>query len=446
MAAALAYRAVLHACGFDAYGHTIGRQEHFLDPAWLAADPVGSLLHLHSQPPLMNALVWMASVLPGGTYPNLLLLNAVAAITTACTVWWFARPITGRWPAGALAIGYLAMPGAILATAHPDYAVLTAAGYAGVLLAFSNAARAPRRAWLLLTASLIWLVFLRASFSPLHALACCAAFAWWSLRDTPARSPIRRTCIAITATAALALPIKNGVLYDSWGTSSWLPLNLALGWHTPMDPSGLDPMAEPAQLVTALPHLRCEHAYSPVDTALVMPNGYANFNSCLTLAHARAVAPRVWRHYSVVAHSRWVLRYTLAYFDRPDMGYEWRDDFSPRSQVLFGALTSALDRAWITVRVTPFAQVRLLMLGLLAWLAAFALRTRQPFLLVTLGVLVTHLATHVLTDGSSSSTFAFDVAWVYVTLVGWAAASLTATGRVRLALLGRAQRSTTASA
>lgn len=437
LGAALVYRVGLQALGFDAYATLVGRQEHYLDPAWLLAAPVSALVHLHSQPPLLNFFVWLAAVLPGGMYPNLLLLNALASVTTAAAIVALVRPIVGGWFAAALAAVYLAAPGTILATAHPDYASLTAVGYAGLIFAFRDAARTPARASVLFMASATWLVLLRASFSPLHALAWCAVFAWWIGRAHRRRSTLTHVCLAATVIASLVVPVKNGLLYGSWGSSSWLPLNLALGWHIPMDPPHLEPLADPQDVAAALPDLRCDHSYDPVDTALVMPNGYPNFNSCLTLALAQRVSPRVWRLYDPRVHARWAQRYTLGYFDVPELGYEWREELGPRPEATLERLTTVANRAWLTVQVAPFARIRVLMAALLVWLVVAALWWRQPFLLLVLAVLLTHIGTHVLTDGTHSSTFAFDVAWVYTALIGFAVASVTDAGRRRLSALGR---------
>lgn len=436
--AAVVYRFGLQTLGFDAYATVVGRQEHFLDPAWLLASPVSALLHLHSQPPLLNFFVWLAAALPGGVYPNLLLLNALASVTTAAAIVALARPVAGGWFAAALAAVYLGAPGTILATVHPDYESLTAMGYAGLVFAFRDATRTPGRASVLFMASATWLVLLRASFSPLHALAWCAAFAWWMGRGSRPRPTLTHVCLAVTVITSLAVPVKNGLLYGSWGSSSWLPLNLVLGWHIPMDPPNLDPMAEPVAVAAALPDLRCDHGHDPVDTALVMPNGYPNFNSCLTLALARHVAPRVWRLYNPRVHALWAARYTLGYFDVPELSYNWQEQLSPAAAATLQRLTVVANRAWLTVQVARYARIRVLMAVLLLWLIAAALWQRQPFLLLLLAVLLTHLTTHVLTDGTHSSTFAFDVAWIYTALIGLSTASITEAGRRRLSALGQA--------
>lgn len=218
---------VLLATGRGVATERIAAQWQLVDLAVLGDDPLGSVWHLHTQPPAYNLLVgllaWSPLPLPGTLYA----LNLVALAGTGLLL----HDLLVRWGRGPL------VAGAIVAVALLDPSLLSALhwGHYEILVAFllvavlSCAVRFLERSgarWLLATAALATLCgLLRSLFHPVWVLAVVATLL--ALRPVPRRH----------AVLALGLPVavlggwmvKNAVVFGTPTTSSWLGFNLQRG-------------------------------------------------------------------------------------------------------------------------------------------------------------------------------------------------------------------------
>ena len=224
-AVVLASRAALYAAGLRFYDAEVDAYMPFLDPVWLEADLLRSLVHLHAQPPGMNGLVGvMRQALGESATAGFALTFSLLGVLLAVSLADLLRQVgtSRRWAVGISAAFILSPPVLLFETfllhTYPSAALVTA-----TLAAFGRAVDRGGGWWtacfvagalLCLTRSAFHLVWLLALVG--GAVAC---------RPDRTRSILRRA--ALPTGAVLAWYAKNLLLFGFFGASSWLGLSLA---------------------------------------------------------------------------------------------------------------------------------------------------------------------------------------------------------------------------
>jgi len=201
----------------------------YLDASMLDADPLSSLWHLHTQPPLFNAYLWFSeSVSPFGLVTTTRLTFQLLGVALALLSWHLARELgLSRRASTVVSIVVVANPATLiyenwLYTTYPTTVLTVALALAG--------ARVYRRRSVadlaMAAAAGAGLVLLRSVFHPLWFLVTIGALALPVLR---AGRGARTVLVAVAVPTALVggLLLKNLVLFDMAGTSSWTGMSLA---------------------------------------------------------------------------------------------------------------------------------------------------------------------------------------------------------------------------
>jgi hypothetical protein len=205
----------------------------YLDIAWqliptetLHADPLGSVWHLHVQPPLWNLIVGAAiawSPIPDAISLQLVLFAfgvAGVALLASLLARLFAQPIVG------VVLATLAMldPQVLAGAFTPMYELPTTCGLIAVLWLVVMQPRSPRFTLISLAAVGTAVVLTRTVFHPVW-LALLLVGSWWVVRH----SIDRRTALW-TATIPVVLIggwiVKNEVMFDRPTLSSWFGMNM----------------------------------------------------------------------------------------------------------------------------------------------------------------------------------------------------------------------------
>lgn len=201
----------------------------FLDLDLLQHHLARSLWHLHSQPPLLNALVGISEKLAGSRYGDLIAtLYAVLGMAAAISVYLSLRLL--RVSANfslAISLCLLLNPFEILSEFDPIYtvpvfALLSFIALATVCYLESRSTRA--LSWLVGLA--VTLTLIRSPYQWMWVLAVLAML-WW-------QSPNNRAQVRKAAFTGLFLvllwPAKNAILFHHFTSTTWAPLSIAKHW------------------------------------------------------------------------------------------------------------------------------------------------------------------------------------------------------------------------
>ena len=205
----------------------------YLDIAWqlvptetLRADPLGSVWHLHIQPPLWNLTV--GAILAWSPLPDGISLQVLqfgfgvlgVALLASLLARLFGRPLV----AAAVATVTMLDPQVLSGAFAPTYELPTTCGLIAVLWLVVVRPRSPRFTLISLAAVGTAIVLTRSVFHPVW-LALLLLSAWWVVR----RSVDLRT-VAVTAAIPLVLiggwMVKNAAMFDRPTLSSWFGMNL----------------------------------------------------------------------------------------------------------------------------------------------------------------------------------------------------------------------------
>ncbi len=422
LAAYLALLVLIYGLGLDTLGESLHKHWQYLDLRELKQRPLTSLLYQHSQPPLLNAVVAALSQLPWQLNDAFVQLNC-ALVSVSCVLLFHVmrhlRVATAT--AGAAATAYLLAPATLLNAAYPFYPTMTAFLYVTLVYSFVLGERHIRIGHPLVVASLLSLSLLRTSFTLVHMVLMYGAFAYMY------RDRIRRAAlvggVALMLLGATVVPVKNLAIYGFFGSSSWSALNLASATQVNL---GLAPFAPPDQVVERFPEMaRCKF-HAAVDRDLRKADGYPNYNSCVTLEFSRFYRSRFLAAVSAPRYARNVVRHLRAYLAPPDK-YLFLEN-----RGALNAYADAFNAVWLT-RTFAFAnpalgaegmETRVLAVLLICGFGLLFLKRwrRLDVLTVASGLLLAHLATHVLTDGVEGQRFVFDVEFVFYV---WLAVAVT---------------------
>jgi hypothetical protein len=195
----------------------------FLDPAQLLSRPFEALLNLHSQPPALNVLAAVGLALFGSHVATFFgVLYAASGVAANVASFHLAYVWSGRRSlASAVLLVGLASPDAVLFenlffTTHPVLVslVLSAACLERLL-------RTGRLRWFVLYGVLLLATSATRSMYGTPWTAACLAVPFFFL-------PLRRRTLVtglVILAAALLWPMKNGLLFGSWRSSSWMGMN-----------------------------------------------------------------------------------------------------------------------------------------------------------------------------------------------------------------------------
>lgn len=197
------YVATLGSGGFFAYTGRICAQQT-LDATVLDADYWGSLLNLHIQPPLMNAIYGITDQVTGHSEGALQIVMLIAAVVMVLVV-----PLTvhlagaPHWLASATGLLVGILPTTVLYSLWPGSTILVSCF--GMLALFGLAlTRRHMVAGVLVSAiGMFGLFFVRASFVWVLALAWLAILVWIAMREAKGRT---RT-LSIMAVAVVGLGV-----------------------------------------------------------------------------------------------------------------------------------------------------------------------------------------------------------------------------------------------
>jgi hypothetical protein len=223
------------------YGHW-----QYLDLHLLKADYLKSIALLHSQPPLWNALLGaILNAVDGSEQEFLRAYSFFSFLISLCTAllvfFTLVRLKTTRIMALAASSVYITASSAYFYEVYIFYplftAFLAAAFFSSLAYAFSSRKDAIRIA--LSTLSCICLILLSVTwtlFHPVFVIATSWIIVWRAFvpRGTEANEPKPKTqwfalfTIGILLSlATVIVPLKNKVLYDHFGSGSWIGMNLS---------------------------------------------------------------------------------------------------------------------------------------------------------------------------------------------------------------------------
>lgn len=208
--------------------HLIGHWQH-LALTDLHADLAGSLLSLHSQPPLWNALIGAASLACGAQQACVVpILHGLHLALTLGLFFMLAdigARLTGRARAAALiALGFCLSPAAVYYENYMFYPHLTAFLFAGFALALLNwLTDRAIGALVVLGGALVLLSWTWTLFHPVFIAVVLVAV----LLAARPRDVTGHAVALVVLALAIAPAVKNQAMFGFFGAGSWLGLNLA---------------------------------------------------------------------------------------------------------------------------------------------------------------------------------------------------------------------------
>jgi len=407
-------KVVIDLTGVQTLGVALDDHWQFLDLPELLANPIHSLMSLHSQPPLLNLVVFVLAKLPGDLYGNFVWLNAACAgLTTVLLMRIGAGLGLGVFVCCLLGVAYIFSPAVILNTAYPFYPNLTALGYAAMAFAFLCACQGRAAGLVLFGVSAVYLGWLRSSFSIAHLLALMSVL--YLVSSAPVKRGAWLTLLCVSIAFSLIVPVKNKLMYGFFGASSWGSLNIANGLDI-QGPLGAFPW--PSVIREEMPALKCAHSYGFQDESDFKRNGEPNYNSCLILAYGAVLKEQVLEQYTFKQHARQMAIHFLRYIALPDK-YMFL-----QSRGKIKAYADRYDQMWLPIRWSGRGAFsghdeRLAVLVVLSGALCAFWRYRNPLLGALLAMLLLHAAAHILTDGKEAQRFVYDVEFLLYLFYGW---------------------------
>jgi hypothetical protein len=285
-----------------------------LDPEYLRAHPLDSLVYLHAQPPVLNVLALI--VLHGSHLTGLseaALANGLfAALAFGCffALLRVAQLATGSWIAGAVCGSLLLLNPAFGFYRHrllyeiPALLAVLLTSWSWLLFVKQG----KRLHGVFLALSLALLCLTKSLFHPLFALlvALLALAARWAVSETHGTDLVRRHAgiFALGAVLVLLWPAKNQLVFGQFVYSSWLGFNLTV--RMPVEP--YEPFEDFVANAAIHPSLQAQiDAFEGVS---------AGDDLSVVLAPRKPSFPKIpnWNHLAVL--------YTAAELER--RGIEWR--------------------------------------------------------------------------------------------------------------------------
>jgi hypothetical protein len=387
----------------------------FLDLPELLRSPFLSLLHLHSQPPLLNLLTWALASVPGDLYSNFIFVNALC-VSASCTLSYIILRgyFTNRTIPFLVSLLLLLTPATLLNISYPFYPCLTLFGY--TLFVFSFWLKAEKRAlkFYLFFFSVLYLSLLRSSFSLFHVIFYIAVYAAYH-KDHVLKNRRIILGLSVLLISTTIIPFKNYWLYGFFGSSSWAPINIARGVGVQLD---LGMFPSPESIAKERPDLKCTHRYGVQDTALIKANGQPNYNSCYMVAYAPEAAEQFKSRYSLKRHLYRIATHSIQYFCAP----EKYDFLTNRDQIQ--SYTKIVQYLFLTLKWDERHETRFLILFFILIGFFGAIVKRDRFLMLCMLVISCHFLGQVLTDGDEGKRFVFEIEFLFPLVAAIAYANL----------------------
>jgi hypothetical protein len=395
--------------GLDTLSHVLESYWQYLDLPELFADPLKSLLYFHAQPPLLNTIIVLLNLLPGDLYNKFILVNSLIAIVVAQIIFLIISTSTGSRLIGIILGGaYVLTPSTLLNIAYPFYPSLTTLGYAILIYAFFIISRMPSKSIFYFVLAITYLSLLRSSFSILHTLFFLVVY-YFYFKICSAKDFRLAGALIVTLSISIIVPIKNWVLYDSFGSSSWAPLNIAYGVGIPRE-NGY--FISPEKLKEIVPSLECKYSYHFQDRADTKHNGVPNFNSCYVLEFAKIVKSEKLRDYDPIRHLKYFLTNTAIYFSPSDKYRQLSN------RLLIEKYSNIVNILQLTIPLTEKHEIRGLLIILLTAAITVSYSRRKLFMAFCVGVIIIHYLSHTLTDGYESQRFIIDIEFIFLIIAG----------------------------
>ena len=402
----------------------------FGDLEYLKSNAWAALLYMHSQPPLLNLILYFASQLPGEAYDVFIIINSLSVLTITSVVFVVLKKYLSFRISAAIALLYVFSPSVVLYVVYPFYPILTSLGYALLCCGFFNIQNRPRIALLYFIASLLYLTLLRSSFTYVHGLVLMALFFSQIRKFVDQRT--FGICFAIALVSIFILPAKNYVLYGFFGSSSWAPQNIASGVGVKFQ---LAAFPSPVQIRDEYPEISCEYTHDWIDIVDTVNGDRINYNSCLVVQYSKIIMPKILKEYNFLVHLQLIKENILAYF-RPSYMYFVINDYNANK---LKVLRSVYENLTMTIK-TGSQNIRLLFLILPIWVVGYALRRRDTFAMSMGALFLLHFLTSVTTDGRESDRFVFDIEFLFYIFLGIALASVLRSLPQRPGPLGQSER------
>lgn len=210
----------------------IGALMQLLDPVLLRDDLIGSLLHLHAQPPLYNLLVGiLLKVVPAsmlGAAFSILHLVLIIAIGRGIYALVVDRWLSPRSAAVAALLGTLS-PVLLWAERSPGYLLPVAAALLWIAVGLHRFTLRGERYYGMLALLLITLIPLSRSFyhAVVWMLPLIAGFLWLAFRVDRRRFTVYLITGIVGSALSLGWYAKNRVEHDQFTGSTWQGMNVA---------------------------------------------------------------------------------------------------------------------------------------------------------------------------------------------------------------------------
>jgi len=392
---------LVHILNLDTLESVLDNHWQILDLAVLKSDPINSIFYLHYQPPLLNSLIFILLNIPGSIYENMILLNCIFITIIALILFRITSHYLKSERLGfTLTLIYVVSPPILLSAAYPFYVLATSMGYACLVYSFFIIYSNRRISLFLFLFSIIYLYYLRTSFSLPAIVILSTVYLYYSKSYF---SKLRSFLFVFAYFLILLLPIKNFMVYDFFGTTSGYPANLMLAFGVKA-PLGPNPSA--VDIIKEYPDMECKYSNVPADTNPAKANGHPNMNSCFNIEYGRMQMPLVYSSYDFLKHGRNVMRNIAAYFDTPDEYYF----LSNRDEIL---KYTFIFNIFLLTLFFKYHQIRLVFIFLFFYLIKKVYEKKDFFQSVLLLIFLLHFFSHILTDGSESRRHVVEVEFIF---------------------------------
>jgi len=384
----------------------------FVDSSLLKSAPLETIFLNHAQPPMLNLLVFIFLQLPFNIYQAFIIFNAICMSIVCLIIFNILSKAVNRFIAIIFSLTYCALPSVLLNVSYPFYTCVSALGYSLIVYGFWKTFHRSKIGVVFFVIGLMVVNNTRTSFTFLHVAILITLFIVLNLRMIRHNTPLLLV-LAFTGVLSLVVPTKNLLLYDFFGSSSWINQTVASGWKLNA-PLGYFPT--PEKIKVNYPDLVCRNIHTQLDIQERKSNGHPNFHSCLVLEYSKILESQGLDGYSLGKHIRSIYGYTLEYLSLPD-SYMFLNN---RDQIWFYSELMKLPQLSITLQLFQYGgtySVRFTLVLILILLAISLFRKPDEFIKFSFLLLSLHFLTYTLSEGIESRRHIFEVEFLYVILL-----------------------------
>lgn len=401
----------------NSLSNVLNNHYQIMDLELLFLEPVKSLLFLHSQPPLLNTIIFFLNKAGNSVYENFVIFNSllVGCVATLMLKILFDRS-KNLFLSIFISLIYILFPSTLLNVSYPFYPCLTSFGYTLLLYSFHITNKKFSKSLIYFSIACILLSLTRSSFSLFHLFFFIIIFYVYNLNS---KINLKKFYIAIffVSIISLIVPFKNKFHYGFFGTSSWAPLNIGEAFGVKRQ---YGYFISPKKISEIYPELECKNSYHIQDKILVKSSGGSNYNSCLMIEYATIVKNEIIEGYNILDHAYRILSNTVQYFSPSDKYFFLtnRDKISDYAnfinylQLTF-KLTSKLDNRNLAIH-----EIRVLLILLLFGALFYSYSFKNKFLFLCFLIIFIHFITHVIVGGPEGKRFIFDIEFIFFIIFG----------------------------